>query len=165
MSKKRFDELRMCRLDGAKPTARERWIAFSRLYRLTQGHGASQDMAAVECLHVLMPSGRWLRLVQAAEGSPSRTHAPKFLRRILLNSDRKRRLHGQCFEWLEADRHVARQLAERGTEMTPDEVGATRGGIFRMARAKAAQLGIALPADDEGLLAYLAAGRRDHDAD
>jgi hypothetical protein len=159
MGRHTFDEARMCRVDGQKPTAREKWLAFHRLYRLSLGRGVHQDMAAIDCFRVLWANWSMLRLCEAEENSPSRTELPAFLRRRLLESDRRRRLHGRHWEFLERDQAVARQLCESGQETTPAEVAAVRCKMIRHVRQKAAELGVTVPADDGDLIAWIAAGR------
>jgi hypothetical protein len=159
VGKKSFDERRMLRLDGQKPTRRELWTAFYRLYRIAMGRGAYQDMAAEECFHVLMSGGRMIALVGAAKSSVSRVTYPTVVRRQLLKSERKRRLHGRFWEWLDTDKRVARQLCERGLETTPIEVAEVRSKVIRMIREKAAAENIRVPADDRELIRRLAAAR------
>ena len=156
MSKKHITTERLCRLNGEKPTARDRWLAFYRLYRLSMGHGAFQDMAAVDAFRTLFRDWRFIRLLESEERSPSRAHVPRFLRRRLLDMDRRRRLHGDHPEWAERDKAVANHVHnEHGMEVTPDEVAAVRRKIITIARQKAAEQGIAVPADDEELLRLL----------
>jgi hypothetical protein len=110
-------------------------------------------MAAIECFHVLMPNARMLKLAQAKESKLSRTCYPTVVRRRLLESERRRRLHGRHYEWLGTDRHVARQLCERGQETTPAEVAEVRCKTIRMVREKAAAEGVRVPTDDHEWLA------------
>ena len=42
MSAEHFDLERICRLKGMAPTARDRWTAFYRLWRLVRNHCAAQ---------------------------------------------------------------------------------------------------------------------------
>jgi hypothetical protein len=158
VGKKSFDERRMCRVDGETPTHRELWTAFYRLYRISQGHGGHQNIAAVECFHVLMANSAMLRLAEAGEDTLSRVGWPTFIRRKLLETDRRRRLHGRHWEWLDTDKRVARQMCERGQETTPAEVAEVRCKVLRMIREKAAAEGISVPADDLGLMRWMSAG-------
>ena len=158
MNKKHVTTERLCRLGGQQPTARDRWLAFYRLYRLSMGRGAHEDMAALDAFRVLFRDWRWLRLVEAEEQSPSRVHAPPFLRRRLLAHERARRLYGNHPEWAERDKLVANVVRnEHGIEVTPDEVAEVRRKVITIARRKAAEQGIAVPADDEELLKLLKA--------
>jgi hypothetical protein len=150
-----FDVERMCRLNGKRPTARERWTAFYRLYRISQGHGVYQDMAAADCLRVLMPSGRCIALMNEGDRSPSRTHIPVFLRRKLVDADRRRRLYGKHPEWMGRDKVVAAKVREDGIEVTPEQVGEVRQKVLRLARQRAAECGIPVPGDDAKLLDLL----------
>ena len=59
-----IDYRRLCRLDGRKPTARERWVAFYRLWRLIRNARPAQSWEdAIECFRVLMHDWRWIELV------------------------------------------------------------------------------------------------------
>ena len=156
MSRKEISIDRQCRLNGQKPTLRDKWIAFHRLYRLAMRHGPYQDMAVVDCFRTLYANWSWLCLLESEEKSPSRAHVPKFLRRRLLEYERRHRLHGDHPEWAERDKVVARKVREEsGMEVTPDEVAVVRRKLITMAREKAAYLGIPLPSDDEQLLRLL----------
>lgn len=150
-----FDEERMCRLNGKKPTMRECWTAFYRLYRLSHGHGANQDMEATDCMRILWKNWSWFRLIETNVPSVSRVGWPVFLRRRFLKMDERRRLHGQYLEWLERDQSVSRQMCAEGTEMTPLEVARVRVKTLKMVREKAAEIGCDLPMDDEDLLRWL----------
>lgn len=154
---KDFDR-RLCRLDGLKPTARDRWTAFYRLWRIAQGHGAHQDMAADLCFRVLLSDWRWIRLLDGREsdGLVDRSRVPMFLRKKLLDIHRKQRLYAGHYEWQERDKKVAHLVREQhGLEVTPTEVAETRRKVIQLARAKAAEMDYAIPDDDEELLKLL----------
>lgn len=153
MSKKDFDEIRMLRLNGQRPTARERWKAFHRLYRITRGLGV--DETAGDCFHVLLPSGRWVALVHAEECLSSRVGWPPFLRRRVLAADRRRRLFGPGYRWLDGCTATAAKLRSQGIEATPEQVAEVRLKILRIAREKAYAAGFVPPADDDELFRLL----------
>ena len=156
MSRKGFDIERMCRLNGKKPTVRERWTAFYRLWRLAHGHGACQDMDASDCFRVLFPTPMIHVLDHESEGTLSRVHCPMFLRRRILESERRRRLYGNHPEWSERDKRVAAKVREEdGMEVTPDEVANVRNKVIRLIRDRALTEGIALPHDDDELLLWM----------
>jgi hypothetical protein len=151
-------EARMLRLDGKKPTAREKWQAFHRLWRLAQGHGVYQDAEAVDCFRVLFPNWRPIQLLNGLEsdGLVDRSHMPKFLRKQLLEGHRRQRLYAGHYEWMERDKKVANLCREQhGIEVTPDEVAETRRKLIRLARDTAAEMDVKVPADDEDLLRML----------
>ena len=153
-----FDERRLCRLDGLRPTARERWRAFYRLWRIAHGHGVHRDIDAGTCFRVLFNDWRFIRLIDGSEsdGLVDRSRVPTFLRKRLLESHRKQRLYAGHYEWMERDKEVSRLVRDRdGIEVTPTEVAEVRRKLIQMARSKAAELDIRLPADDEGVLRLL----------
>jgi hypothetical protein len=147
------------RIDGKRPTARQKWIAFHRLYRIATNTDGYREHAALDCFRVLLPCWDHVNLMEADERSVSRVKFPVCIRRQLLATERRRRIHGPRYEWLEADRRVANRLRQEGREMTPEEVGETRQAAIRAIREKAAEHKIPLPADDRELLAWLNDGR------
>src|SRR5580692_10649108 len=61
-----WDIERMCRLNGKKPTARERWTAFYRLWRMAHGnHGAEADIYASDCFRILFVDWSGIRLIES----------------------------------------------------------------------------------------------------
>jgi hypothetical protein len=154
--KKEISVERQCHLDGQKPTLRDKWLAFHRLYRLARRGNPYQAMAAVDCLRTMQKDWSWIRLLEQEVGQLSRVHWPKFLRRRFLDTERRRRLHGNHPEWRERDKIVANMVREQhGMEVTPDEVAAVRRKLITVARQKAAEVGFAVPSDDEKLLKML----------
>ena len=161
MGKRDDFEERLLRLNGKRPTARDRWQAFSRLWRLAHRHGAYQDMAATECFQVLFPSWRSIQLIDgdASDHMVNRSHIPAFLRRRLLEGHKKRRLYAGHYEWVERDKKVAHLCRDvHGIEVTPAEVAEVRRKVINLARAKAAEMDVRLPADDEDVLRLLKEG-------
>ena len=155
-----FDE-RLCRLNGKQPNARDRWRAFHRLWRIAHGHGAFQDIEAGICFRVMFRDWRAVRLMESekSDGYVNNSRVPKFLRERLLRHRIRKRLHGNHLEWDERDRKVARTLREQqGIEVTPIEVAEVRRKVINIARAKAAELGLEMPADDAELLQMLKLG-------
>lgn len=152
---------RLCYLNGAKPTPRERWKAFHRLFRLSQGHGPDQDMAAGECFRILYGSWRAILLLDDYGPGPdawpmNSTRYPIFLRKRLLENAKRKRLYGNHPEWKERDKVVARHVRDKhGMEVTPTEVAEVRRKVINLARAKAAELDFTLPKDDEEVLRLL----------
>lgn len=160
MSKRDDDALerRMLRLNGEKPTARDRWTAFYRLWRLAHGHGPYHDMDANMCFRVLFSDWEPIHLLDALEtdGYVDRAHVPTFIRKDSLRIRRKQRLYAGHYEWIERDKVVANRLrAEHGMEVTPLEVAETRRKVINEARRIAAEQDFAVPADDEELLRLL----------
>ena len=152
---------RMCRLNGQQPTVREKWTAFYRLYRISQGHGAYSDMDASDCFRILFADWRPLHLIEANESLVSRNHAPVFLRKMLLKADRRKRLYGGNHEWEERDKVVASKLRDDGVEVTPEEVAEVRYRLIRSIRNKAAADDVRLPEDDAEMLEWMAEGLRE----
>lgn len=148
-------EDRMLRIDGKKPTARDKWRAFSRLWRLANGHGAYQDIAAGEAIRVLFPNWRMVRLLDddTGDGLVDRSHIPKFLRKRMIEHIRRKRLYGGHPEWRERAKVVARLVREKlGREVTPDQVAEVRLRVIGIIRRTASERGVDLPADDEAVL-------------
>lgn len=158
MNKKRDREDRMLGINGQRPTARDRWGAFWRLYRLCLRQYGDNSSNAFDALRML-GFGGWIadvRLGGAGPGLVNQRHVPLFLRRRLLDMARRRRLYGNwCREWEDLrplDQRAARHLAAQGVEMTPDEVAEVRAKFVRHVRSKAATLGLPLPESDYELL-------------
>lgn len=57
-----FDTLRMCRVDGAQPTTRERWTAFHRLWRIAE-RSSPPFHGFEDCFRVLMHDWKWIILM------------------------------------------------------------------------------------------------------
>jgi hypothetical protein len=153
---------RLCRVDGQKPTARERWTAFHRLWRIAHGRGVWHDMEAGMCFRVLFGGWRSIHLLDGHEsdGLVDRSHIPTFLRKTLLEGHRRQRLYAGHYEWRDRDKTVANKVRdEHGIEVTPLEVAEVRYKLLRAVRARAAEDDVKLPADDEDLLRWLAEGR------
>ena len=167
MSKRDHDyERRLCRLDGLKPTTRDKWRAFHRLWRLAHGRGGYQDIEAGECFRVLFGGWRSIRLMDGSDsdGLVDRSHLPKFLRKSLLEGHRKRRLYAGHYEWVERDKVTANRCRdEHGIEVTPDEVAEVRRKVIRLARERAAAMDVPVPADDDDLLRLIRGGNRPAD--
>lgn len=147
---------RFCRLNGQMPTLRERWIAFHRLYRIVSKHErwASSEPTLSDSLRVFSP--RWTALMNCEGDTIGSRARPKFLRRSLIEGERRRRLHGNHPEWSERDKVVANLVRnQHGMEVTPDEVAVVRRKVINIARKKAVELGITLPADDGDVLRLL----------
>ena len=152
-----FDE-RLCRLKGKQPNARDRWRAFHRLWRIAHGHGAFQDIEAGICFRVMYRDWRAIHLMESPgrDGYVDNSRVPKILRERLLRHRKRKRLHGNHYEWAERDRKVAHLVRERhGMEVTPEQVAETRRRVIQIARAKAAELNLDVPADDDALLRML----------
>jgi hypothetical protein len=81
-----FDVLRLCRVDGLQPTARERWTAFWRLWRLAARCAQDAEVAG-ECFRVLMSDWSWVQLAQG-HGDYYARKGPPFLRKLLLGAHR-----------------------------------------------------------------------------
>lgn len=148
-------DLRVFRVGGRQPTARDKWRALYRLWRIARGRGMWQDMAVDLCFRVLFPN-RVLSLLDAPPDSlAGRSRLPKFLRRRLLDYYRRRRLYGNHPEWAAQDKVVAQRCAAEGLEVTPTEVAEARWKVIQIVRDQAAKTGECLPADDADLLRQL----------
>lgn len=148
---------RMCRIDGMKPTARDRWKAIHRLWRLACGRDPECDLAAEDCFRVLISDWRWIHLLGeggAKTGGPvNRSIYPTALRKRLLDMDRRRRLYGnRQVEWQARDKAVAHKLREEGREVLPSEVAEVRRKVINIAKRVAAENDCPLPDDDEEIL-------------
>jgi hypothetical protein len=149
---------RLCRIDGQKPNARDRWKAFHRLWRIANGHGAYQDIQVGESFRVLFGGWRCVRLLDSSDGDGmvNRSHLPKFLRKHLLETYRRQRLYAGHYEWMDRDKKTANLVRDRhGIEVTPTEVAEVRRKVIRLARDTAARLDMKLPADDADVLRLL----------
>ena len=158
-----FDTERMCRLNGKKPTARDRWTAFYRLWRLSHRKTDScyLDAEATDCFRILFADWRPRYLIESlGDTLCSRHKYPTFLRKSLLETARKERLYGEFWgeweKWQERDKFVAMKVRqEQGIEVLPVEVAEVRRKFINMARAKAAEIGLEVPDDDAELLNFL----------
>jgi hypothetical protein len=160
-----FDLERMCRLNGKRPTARERWTAFYRLWRLARKAERANNLMceAVDALRVL-GYAKWVAL---CEDSGDRlglgNMLPPVLRRRFLEIARKRRLYGQHYEewdeWRPRDQAVARQMCEQGIEYTPDQAAEARKQCTKKIRAYYARIGIQLPESDLELFKWWKRGK------
>lgn len=152
-----FDIRRMCRLDGRRPTAREHWTAFYRLWRIARKAGAAGTESG-ECFRVLFPDWRFIQLLDSDTECQlvNAKRFPPFIRRDFAERRRRKRLYGNHPEWVARDKIVAQKVRDRhGMEVTPLEVAQTRRKIINMAREKAAEMGVKVPADDDELLRLL----------
>lgn len=154
----------MMRLDGQRPTAREMWTAFYRLWRIAHGHGAEQDIAAGWCFRVLFPDWKFIFLIDHndTDGLTNRSHIPTFLRKQLLANHRKQRLYGGGnYDWIERDKATANKIREKeGIEVTPLEVAEVRWKLMQKAKAAAAECGVPAPRDYDELFAMLKGGKK-----
>lgn len=151
----------VCRLNGETPTLRDRWVAFYRLWRCARKQLSDPMFAneVADSFRILAPGWTWLVNMEVRD--VSRVHLPKFLRRRMIQDERRRRLYGNHPEWKERDKVVARQVRqETGVEVTPDEVAETRRKVINLARAKGRELGMSMPEDDEDVLKMLNKGNR-----
>lgn len=85
-----FDIDRMLRLNGKEPTVRERWTAFYRLYRMAKKIDIFHEHDAADCLRVL--GFGYEVAVANEEERPPRGGMPKFLRKMLIESERRLRI-------------------------------------------------------------------------
>ena len=154
----RRDDGELSRALHGETTTRDRWRCFYRLYRMAVKREEHLDGGASHCLRVLLPnsSPRLLRVLLESEPTiGGRSHYPMVIRKKLLDIERRKRLYGKGYQFLERDKFVARMLAQDGKEMTPEQVAETRISITRKLRAFAAERGWELPADDVALFDYL----------
>jgi len=156
-----FDIDRMCRLNGQKPTARDCWVAFYRLYRVgVREEETHQGMlmadGALNCLRVLFGDNRFLRLCRAKEEKLGRVRRwPAFLLRRRLEIERRERLYNGNWHWQERDKVVAARCHAQGLEVTPDQVAEVRRKVLNSARRVALARGIRLPENEDDILHLL----------
>jgi hypothetical protein len=150
---------RMLRLDGNKPTARDRWRAFYRIYRLVKRSEDSHNLmgGAKNALIVLdRRFGRWIAIMESNDRTDSSSW-PTFLRKIMLESERRRRIYanGDYDKLIAMDKQCAVRLRNKeGIEMTPEEVGSHRARLCSIMRAKAAEMDLRVPDDDTDLIQW-----------
>jgi hypothetical protein len=98
-------------------------------------------------------------LVAAAPGDSleSRRLLPNFLRLMMVRSEKHRRLYGggDAEKLRDLDQFVARGMADKGVEMTPEECAEVRSKIVRNVRGIAVAKGIRMPAEDLGVIEFL----------
>lgn len=157
----KFDTERMCRLNGKKPTARERWRAFYSVYRAVKRCGMYQEHNLIDCLRVL-GFGATISMLEERDRTKGRSHVPAFLRKMLLDGERRRRIYEnipweQFSEFVDLNKFVCRKLSnESGIEMTPEQVAEHQWSICRKIRAHAAEHGVTgLPDSDLDLLRWV----------
>ena len=156
--KKHFDVNILCRLNGAKPTVRDRWVAFYRLWRTGHKNDLWHDSNTVDCFRILFGRSVWIGLMHTDDGvalGGCRKDYPLFLRRRLLDGEKRRRLHGNHPEWAERDKLVANKLRGQGMEVLPTEVAEVRRKAIDKIRSVAASKSIPVPEDDDVLLKQL----------
>lgn len=157
----RFNQDRALRYRGQKPTARERWGAFYRIYRLARK--CSLDPQAILCLDVL-GLGKMVQIVECrADWLKNNNIIPLEARKLGLQARKRRRIYGEHMEkwdfWYPKDQEIARRLSsEQGVEMTPEEVGDVRVQGFSSLRRMARERCIVLPEDDMDLHEVLKKG-------
>src|SRR5438552_1197138 len=98
-----------CRIEGKRPSKRQQWTAFYRLYRLALrgaqagGVGVGSDNPTDnvgEVFRVLQPDWSALWLVEADAELPARSRLPKLIRQRMVERERAKRLSGErtmCF--------------------------------------------------------------------
>jgi hypothetical protein len=113
-------ELRVCRWEGRKPNARDRWKAFHRLYRLAHGRGG--DLGSImgendadECFMVLLSGegSRFYHLVKGFDSLELNNVLPKEIRKSMVKRQREKRMR----------RHAARLLHAIFREVPDDLAG------------------------------------------
>jgi len=149
----RIDEQRL--FSHARPTARERWLCFCRLYRLARKVDEQNNQASNSAVDALRMIGYWNWCAALAERDPpgDRRHYPLFLRREFLRLAKRRRLYGPSLEHYEEllpkDQAIARVFAEeRGIELTIDEAADERNRLFRKIRQHMRDCGSPMPEGD-----------------
>lgn len=140
----------------SRPTLRERWVAFHRLFRITKaGANGYRNDDANACLYILAAGTGWVSLMNEDCHANGRGDYPPVIRRRLLEGEKRRRLFGPGYRWLDECRAVAQHLRGEGVEVTPEEVAEIRHKIVRIAREKAVKQGFVLPADPDDVLRML----------
>lgn len=136
----------------AKPTAREKWAAFHRLWRIAnraakESYFIEHDMN--ECFWAL-GYYRYEKLMRSREdGPPIPLHkVPSVLRRHVMKSRVNERMYGKHPDWKERDQQLIRAMRDKGIETTPEEVHSVRMKLLGIFRQSAIELGIDMPADD-----------------
>ena len=156
VNKKDAFERRMCHINGARPTVRDRWQAFYRVHRMLMGGDMNREHGAHESLMVLFPT-KWTCLVNAPtdDGLVDRSKCPLFLRRSLLDGIRRARLRKYGGN-AERDRKVARIVREQhGIEATPEQVAEVRYKVMTLAREAADACGLRRPEHFDEVAAIL----------
>lgn len=164
---KDFDDARLCRINGQQPTARERWVAFWRLWRISQKNGkGTVGLDAHECFQVILgDSDKYCAFIYLAGCSNDplqlRHCYPKSLRQKLLESAKFNRLYGgRKREWLERDKEVARTIVQtEGIEVTPEQVGEIRWKMLNGVRRRCWEAGLPCWEDDYDLFYSLVTAR------
>lgn len=148
----KFDLERMCRLDGKKSTVKEQWIAFYRVLRMCQkayGDHMYAEHEIKDCFRVIFWNYAGLMVLsQEDQSTLPRSAMPKFLRRLLIENERRRRLG--CWG-KKALQRTTRELREKGIEVTPDQVAEVRLKVTKLVRDRALADGVPLPKNDEAL--------------
>ena len=164
MSRHSFDEERLCRINGKKPTAREQWWAFYRLWRITQKAGMWQSQEAVTCFRVFFQNWGFISCADDGDATNVRdgidmAGVPKFLRYKFLDHRRKKRLYGKHYERMGQAKMVARKVREEhGIEVTPEECAAVRLKLIKHIRERALADGVTVPQDDDDLMRWMQTG-------
>lgn len=128
-----------------KSTLREKWAAFSSIFRLARReaskHGNGHDLDAVSLLRVVFPH-RWVDLASEPDDRPvSRVHYPTVIRWQLLAKYMR-----ELESLRQRNRLVAGAMAaDKLIEVTPSEVAAVREKVLRFASDLALQQGIPWP--------------------
>jgi hypothetical protein len=95
MSSKKFTIEEVCRLNGKRPSMRSYWIAFYRLWRITQRADTYPAFAAEECLQLMFHRNIWSRwrLLVSSPGETIgiRKALPVCVRKQLIDSEKSRR--------------------------------------------------------------------------
>jgi hypothetical protein len=146
------------------PSPRDRWKMLHRLWRIAcKGSARPEggDADASDCLFTIFcNSPKWLRMYRLlkAEGDKLETRrlCPTFLRKMLLDSERRLRLRTGHPEWYEQDQVTAQKVRDsHGYEVTPDEVAGVRRNLLDVARSTARVMNVWLPIDDQKVLDLL----------
>lgn len=158
-----FDFARiLCTLEG--PTHRERWRAFHRLYRLARRKEGENNFGGglIDCLRVL-GFHEWVVSLGKSDKLDDRVAMPVFLRKMTLETTKRRRLYGSEHEELrQADCYAARKMAEKyGVEMTPDQCAEVRHKVAKAARQLAVTHGVRVPESEVELLKMVSKSLRD----
>ncbi len=159
-------EWRALRLEGSEPTARDCWISFYRLWRMAAGRqqGAKsiyKELATQTAFYCLggRDVSQWVQLMGKEENNfKNHNLLPKFLRRQILDQERRARIKGTIIQakWQIRNQRVAAKVREeKGMEVTPDAVGEVRAKIINHIRSKAREMNVQVPKDDENLIRWI----------
>ena len=152
-------------LGETAPTARHRWVAFYRLWRMAESLGPEHGHAAQLAFYILDAGqiSAWVHLVMSHGDTLGLwRHLPLAMRRERLAWQKKERLYGRGHyarreRWQAQEKDIAKYLADQGVEVTPEQVAEVRRKLIELARNVLMMRGVTPPRDDAELLRIMGA--------